>query len=243
MPQICTYADWQRSFDALSKPYQSALTIFFFAILIVKFAYGASGMARFKLIPLILAVVCLGWSMLVVASDSPALTTRPDTGEQPLDVSVRIFVADIDSIDASKQSFAAKIFVIASWYDPRLKHNTKGKITRPLSQVWHPRLQIVNAQRHWKSLPEELSILPDGKVYYVQGIWGDFSQPLVLYRFPFDRQIIAFQIVPVGYDNTEVNLIVAKDSKSGLADQFSLPDWKVLAWQIKAMPYIPLSWC
>lgn len=113
--------------------------------------------------------------------------------------------------------------------------------TRELStKIWsdirgrclHPRIQVVNQQRVWKSFPDVVEITPSGGVIYRQRIWGSFSQPLDLRNFPFDRQVFEIQLAAVGYTPEQVGFVV--DPHSGISQRFSLPDWNIVDWKVES---------
>ena len=139
---------------------------------------------------------------LVVALAAPSVsadTGRPNTEQGPTQVQVSIFLLDLDAIDSASQSFQANVYFEAKWKDPRFADEASGEaITRRLDEVWHPRLQILNQQRIWASLPEMVDIAPDGTVTQRARVWGDFSQPLDLREFPFDSQRIEIPVVAAG---------------------------------------------
>ncbi|MCP4404454.1 MAG: hypothetical protein GY801_45025 [bacterium] len=137
-------------------------------------------------------------------------------------------------MNSSKKRYAYKI----QWHDPRPAHDGPGKITRPLHEIWHPRLVVINQQRLWESIPDLVDIFPDGTVVYYERLWGDFSQPLILWDFPFDRQHFEISLTAVGYTPEEVELRVDADT-SGLAADFSQPDWTVTGWDVERRLYDP----
>jgi hypothetical protein len=174
------------------------------------------------------------------ASSVTADTGRPNREQGPTQVAVSIFLLDLDAIDSASQSFQANVYFEATWNDPRLAHEASGQgqaITRRLDQVWHPRLQILNQQRIWTSLPDVVDIAPDGTVTQRARVWGDFSQPLDLREFPFDSQTIRIDVAAAGYDTSEVTLL--KGPGSGIAKTFSIADWRVMDWRMATDVDIP----
>ena len=164
----------------------------------------------------------------------------PGEKGKPPRVEVGIFVLDVDTIDTVNQSFEANVFVLCRWKDPRLAHNAGQRITKPLTQVWHPRLFFANQQRLWPSFPEVVTIRPDGTVSYRQRVWGNFSQPLRLRDFPFDRQTFTIQLASGGYSTDELELVCLAGNKHGIASALSVPDWDLTKWQVHAQPYTPV---
>ncbi len=182
------------------------------------------------------------WIMLCVVnlSDADVDISRPNEEAGATTVHISVFIIDIDNIDSANQTFTANVYFEATWKDPRLVHKRKGKVARPLSEVWNPRLEIVNQQKLWRTFPEVVSIAPDGQVTYYQRVWGQFSQPLKLHDFPFDEQTFNIQIAAAGYQPDEVALIRKLERATGIADVISLSDWEVLKWKAETEPYSPV---
>ena len=188
---------------------------------------------------------CLVFAFLVLAMTghaSPADpvndTGRPLAGQGPTPVELNIFLIDLDAIDSAAQSFQANVYFEAKWKDPRLADTSKGRTgTLPLDSIWNPRLQILNQQRLWSTLPDIAEVAPDGTVTQRARVWGDFSQPLDLRDFPFDNQKIRIDVVAAGYDSDEVKLVAG--TLNGIGKSFSIADWRVVDWHIETDIRIP----
>jgi hypothetical protein len=185
-----------------------------------------------RLLAIVVFLLILGISSLALAKE----VSRPLKNQGPTEVQIQVFVVDIDSIDTAGQSFEANVYYTATWYDPRLKGLSKDKIRRPITEVWNPRIQLLNQQLIWRTFPETVAIYPSGIVSYRQRIWGSFSQPLELKNFPFDKQTFNIVFVSTDYDKNEVKLLTAKDLKSGIAPRFSVADWKITGWKLETRP-------
>lgn len=179
--------------------------------------------------------------LLFLSSASPAFaqTDRPvpDNGG-PTEIQIQLFVLDLDEIDSADQTFTANVYLEATWKDPRLAGDqATGTRRLPMSEIWHPRLQVLNQQRLWLTMEETAEIGRDGTVSYRQRGWGKFSQPLDLHNFPFDRQTLLIQLVAAGYPDDEVTL--AATVGSGISDKLSIPDWQVVDWKMDAEIPVP----
>jgi hypothetical protein len=185
---------------------------------------------------LILSFLSLvGGSVSVLAG---ADTGLPSAQVGPTPVEISIFLLDLDGIDSANQSFQANVYFEATWKDPRLADVSRsGSVTRRLEEIWHPRLQILNQQRVWSSLPEVAEITPDGTVIQRARVWGDFSQPLDLREFPFDSQTIEIPVVAAGYGADEVEL--SQGASSGIGEKFSIADWKITGWRMTTEVEVP----
>ena len=160
-----------------------------------------------------------------------AETGRPNPELGPTQVQVGIFLLDLDAIDSASQSFEANVYFVATWKDPRLVDEAQERtITRPLDQIWNPRLQILNQQRLWSTMSDIVDIEPDGTVKLRSRVWGSFSQPLDLREFPFDTQTISIHVVAADYEPNQVAL--SPSPSSGIGSELSVADWEVVDWRI-----------
>lgn len=176
------------------------------------------------------------WLAITLAVNSPASADigRPAPDQGPTKVEVKVSIFDVDDVDGANQNFEANLFYQVSWHDPRLAHEDADGVSRPLSEIWNPRIQLLNKQRIWRSFPDTAGISPNGDVVYRQRVWGSFSQPLELRDFPFDRQVFEVLLIAVGYSKDQVELVV--DPKSQIAERFSLPDWNIDNWTVESRP-------
>jgi hypothetical protein len=169
---------------------------------------------------------------------------RPTIWGEPTQVKIAIYIIDVDEVDSAEQSFAASVFIEARWNIPALRHEGPGPLIRSWTEIWTPRLVIVNQQQGWRSFPETVEISPDGEVVYRQKTWGRFSQPFDLREFPLDRQKLTVHVVAAGLLENEVQmlpLIREAGRRSGIAKRFSLPDFDVTSWRAAPMPYFPIE--
>ncbi|MHC4179406.1 MAG: hypothetical protein ACYSWU_17985, partial [Planctomycetota bacterium] len=175
---------------------------------------------------------------------TPVEMERPTAWGEPTEVQISIYVIDVDEIDSAQQSFAASVYYEARWKSPLLVHKGPGPLYRRISEVWNPQLIIVNQQMAWYAFPEAVHIYPDGEVVYRQKVWARFSQPLELRDFPMDRQTLSIHLIAAGVVEDEVKMIPMgskDDNTTGIASQFSLPDWDVLSWNADPVPYVPFE--
>lgn len=166
---------------------------------------------------------------------------RPSIWGEPTEVRVALYVIDVDGVDSANQRFSASVYIEARWSIPLLRHKGPAPLIRRTTDVWTPRLVIVNQQQAWSAFPPYVEILPDGEVIYRQKTWGWFSQPLELREFPADSQSLTVHLVAAGLLETEVKMVPLKTStrtKSGIAEKFSMPDFSVTSWKAEAKPYV-----
>jgi len=165
--------------------------------------------------------------------------TRPLPEKGPTNVYTTLFIIDVDEVNTVMQSFAANIYTRYAWWDPRLAHGGKGTVTYNLTDIWTPRLIVLNRQRLWKSFPRVAEVDSTGEVTYDQRSWGYFSQPLDLRDFPFDEQTLNFSFLAPNYTPQEVKLLMSETDGFGMAKNFSVPDWDVIGWDYPTESYLP----
>ena len=164
---------------------------------------------------------------------------RPTVWGEPTKVGMAIYIIDVDEVRSAEQSFSASVYIEARWEIPTLRHEGPGPLHRAWTEVWTPRLTIINQQQAWRAFPASVEILPNGEVITRQKFWGQFSQPLDLRDFPQDQQKLTIHVVAAGLRESEVQMFPLEGedgSKSGIAQSFSLPDFDVLSWKAEPHP-------
>src|SRR4029077_17620460 len=182
---------------------------------------------------------------LVRSAEAPALIERPGSRNVPTQVSVGIWIVDINNIDSAQQNFTADIAIVLRWKDARLAHTGTGAVHYALDQIWTPRVSIANETSSVvRKLPESAEVEPDGTVLYRQRYVGSFTQPLRLQSFPFDRQAFRVHFVAIRYQPNEVGFCPDENwihdglqQAAGMSPSLTLPDWTVEKWDTKASAY------
>jgi len=179
------------------------------------------------------------------AEQAELKSKRPNEWRGPTKVEFLIFIVDIDEIDAAAQNFTANIFIQLQWQDQRLA-STSGAAPRQirLEEVWNPRILLANRTGLVsKSLPDVVDVSSDGTVVYRQRYTGTLSQPLRLYDFPLDTHRFTVHFVAAGYTAGDLEFVPAvRDAVRGgsMADELSLPDWKIIKHEALSLPYQPI---
>ena len=194
---------------------------------------------------LLCAMVLLLLSRLAHGAETPAVIDRPGADDGPTEVSVGIWMVDINKIDSAEQSFTADIAVVLHWKDARLAHTGTGVAHYALDQVWTPRVAIANETSAVnRKFPESVEVEPDGTVIYRQRYLGGFTQSLRLQSFPFDRQGFHVQLVAIRYRPNEVRFVPDQDwmrnglkQGAGIAQSVTLPDWTIENWETRPQTY------
>lgn len=174
--------------------------------------------------------------------------TRPEEWTGPTKVFFRVFVLDVDEIDDANQNFTANVFLGLQWNDKRLA-NPKAELRQlKLDSVWNPQVLLTNQQGLVsRSLPETVQVYPDGTVYYRQRYTGKLSQPLKLEKFPIDKHWFTVQFASVAYSDQDLEFIAGasknnpKITGGSIADELSLPDWKILRHEAQPLVYQPIE--
>jgi len=181
-----------------------------------------------------------------MATEKAELTAhRPDEWRGPTKVHFLVFVIDVDDIDGANQSFAANVYIRLRWKDRRLVN--PGGSTRQirLEEIWNPQILLVNQQgRMSKSLPDVVQVEPDGTVIYHQRYTGNFSQSLDLSQFPMDAHSFTIHFIAAGYGDDQLEF--SPDTRrrvhgGSIADDLSLPDWKVVSHEVLTLSYTPIT--
>jgi hypothetical protein len=166
---------------------------------------------------------------------------RPLADKGPTKVRVTTFILDVDEINSAEQNFTVSLYHEYRWRDPRLVHEESGAVSRGPREIWYPPVKIVNQQRVWPTFDRIAKVFPDGEVVARQRLWGDFSQPLNLVEFPFDRHTFEIQITASGYTPKEVKFVKDPDHRTGIAETLSVADWRIDNFQARAVPYEPIK--
>ncbi|MBW1753970.1 MAG: hypothetical protein JRJ46_12940, partial [Deltaproteobacteria bacterium] len=192
-----------------------------------------------RLINIYLGIVAWLAFIMVAGTSMASDLGRPHEEKGATRVHVAIFILDVDEVNNVSQTFDANIYFELHWQDSRLAHHGPNKTSRPLNDVWNPRIKFVNQQKIWPTFSEIVEIFPDGEIVYKQRVWGTFSQPLELKNFPFDRQTFTIQLASVGYSPQEIELVNDSSSQTGIASRFSLIDWDILDWNLTFESFKP----
>jgi hypothetical protein len=188
-----------------------------------------------RVVPALTALI-----LLMSAVQAWATLNRPASGQGPTRVVVAVYISDVNGINSAEQNFTANVYMEYRWMDETLAHPGPGIIVKNLTDVWHPQIQIINQQKISKTFPEVVTVSPNGEVIYRQRVWGDFSQPLKLQEFPFDRQVFNIHLVAVQHSPEQVALVPSPDITYGIAETLSVTDWKVVGWNAEVLPYKPI---
>jgi hypothetical protein len=175
----------------------------------------------------------------------PPSPPRPDAEAGPTKISVALWITDITKIDSVAQHFTASIVLFLRWHDSRLARDEPALRQYPVDEVWHPEWVIVNeCGKADRSLPEKITVTPDGTASYHQRLVGTFSQALDMSRFPFDQGTFRIHLIVAGHRPGDIQFVAEETAVAagipegmGVAPQVSMPDWRVLSTTAHPLPY------
>jgi hypothetical protein len=166
----------------------------------------------------------------VLESKAPKLfTERPGASGPPTDVTISIYLLDIDDIDDVNQLFSVDMFVNVTWQDPRLALQgdlRTGKYRKiPMDEIWTPRLLIVNDRGLSAQLPRIAEVDDLGNVNTQQRVSGRLSTDLLFEDFPFDSQRLPIRIVSYSHSPQKLRFLL-DNHVSGEEGFFSAEGWR-----------------
>jgi Neurotransmitter-gated ion-channel ligand binding domain/Neurotransmitter-gated ion-channel transmembrane region len=118
---------------------------------------------------------------------------------KPIPVSIAIHVLNLTDIDEVGERFRVMFYLFVQWHDSRLAftpHPGERLHMYAPDQIWHPRLEFINAVGARTQSEQMTRVQPDGKVLYVERSDAELSTRFHLRRFPFDRQALQIIIHP-----------------------------------------------
>ncbi len=168
---------------------------------------------------------------LAFAQSAPACvapkfdTATPPASNGPVEVRIGFFFTDITGISDPDQNIQADIAQVMQWRDERLVGLEGCNIAVP--DIWTPRLELVNSSRltpKYTQARNQVQILKNGQVRYVQRYSGWISTYHNLSKFPFDKQVFTFELLSPFHDVKSVKLL-PDTQHIGLASKFNVEDW------------------
>jgi Neurotransmitter-gated ion-channel ligand binding domain/Neurotransmitter-gated ion-channel transmembrane region len=165
----------------------------------------------------------------VDSTKAQLIAERPNASGTSTEVTVGVYLFDIDEIDDVRQRFNVDMFVNIAWQDPRLalpEQEQSARIrTLPLSEIWTPRGLIVNDRGLSPRLPLVADVDALGNVVYRQRLYGELAVDLDLKDFPFDTQFLPIDVISYQYNPDEVrfspNTRIASDTEAFSAEGWS----------------------
>ena len=162
------------------------------------------------------------------SAEARRIAERPSADGASTEVTVGLFLFDIDEIDDVRQRFKVDIFINIAWQDPRLalpEEERSGQIrTVPIDDIWTPRGLLVNDRGLTRLLPLVADVDAQGNVVIRQRLSGELAVNLNLRAFPFDTQRLPIQIISYQYSPDEVRF--SQNSRfGGVVEDYSGEGW------------------
>ncbi len=157
----------------------------------------------------------------------------------PVKVTVRFDLRDIDHIDDDEESFEFTGVVKSTWHDPRqvfdpALEGTDEKVFQgdfqfnEVFEGWFPQLILVNESGMFDKRGVLLRVRSDGTLSLYETINAVAKIDLDLRRYPFDHQQLDATFHVLGFDNTEIELVLDDEFRSGHLDEgqsIRMPQW------------------
>ena len=189
------------------------------------------------MLAILLACVCVALPVradYVAGREVQQAAMVPDSVRQ---VGIFIYLADVDEINSSAQTFLADVFIAARWHDPTLAQAGSGMRTLPRATVWSPNLLVVNRRNATNVLPDVVRVDADGNVQYVMRLTGDFTATMDLRAFPRDRQRFHVWVIAPHLGSYRVELFPDPWVDGLKSDTLTISDWSLSDMQLRAQEY------
>jgi hypothetical protein len=181
-----------------------------------------------------LATLC---SVLALSAGIASPVTAQDLQGTPHEVKIGLIMADLSEVRGAEQAFNADVVLLSTWHDPDLADDSEVIRTFDLGDVWHPTLVILNQRSASASMPEEVTVQPDGTVTYFQRYSGLFSVPMDLREFPMDRQDFYIWLVAPVQAGPRVTLVPDESLAALRFEDLSVSDWSIGKPLLTTMPF------
>ncbi len=158
--------------------------------------------------------------------------------ELPVPVTAGLFVEDLRDIDAVTDSYRFRGVVRVSWCDPRQAFDpvAAGRGERVFfgpdaqaaqgSSIWSARGFPVNQVDSFQITERVVRVSHTGQVTGDVNVSIRLSSPFDLRRFPFDTQLLRFEIESFTFNEEEL-VFVADNAQTGFAEDFQIPEWTI----------------
>jgi hypothetical protein len=172
------------------------------------------------------------WSFLILmlgATSVAAQEPPPGQGNKPDEVTVGVYVNDVQQLDLQSHSYAMDFYLWMRWSDPTINPSLT--------------LEYMNAFELWGHVAKPLYpapvVLPDGQFYMVVRHQGRFSAKLPLERYPFDTQNLVVQFEDSAHGASR-QVYVADDPPIMMNPDLTLPGYVPgqPSLSIAAKPYV-----
>jgi hypothetical protein len=164
-------------------------------------------------------IMLIGCSIIAVAQDqpatsAPAATPEATTPAAPTEVTVGVYVNDIQQLDLQSHSYVMDFYLWFRWQNPDINPQATLEFMNPF-QLWgHINTPLYEA-------PQDL---PDGWKYTAIRYQGQFNSKLPLEKYPFDKQNLVIEFEDNSAGSSTLKYVLDKDGIS-LNPEMTLPGY------------------
>ena len=170
------------------------------------------------------------------------LRRHPTGGKTPVEVSIGLYVTNLVSVDETRESFEVGGYLTAKWRDSRLALSADqlsdpsggkepGRAFR-VENLWTPPIETANSISH-RASSYLLEADRAGAVTYVERFDSVLSNNYALRKFPFDRQVLIFELQPFLASASEIRFAL-QPLPIGMRPQRNA---ELAAWRIQDIRY------
>ena len=188
---------------------------------------------RFRIVVLSALLLALPGS----ARGASFLLGPPDeSAGGPTNVSVGVFVSDVNAVSEQQETFEFEATLTLKWRDPRqafdpAEAGVSEKVYQggyQFSEVydgWWPQLILANESGQFETQGVFLRIEPEGSLTLIQEFNAVAEMPMQLRRFPFDRQHFEaiFEVLGLGPDR--VMLVADPEITGSMGQGVNIAQW------------------
>jgi hypothetical protein len=174
---------------------------------------------RKYLAALLTCMVLISCSIIAVAQDqpappAPAAAPGAATPAAPTEVTIGVYVNDIQQLDLQSHSYVMDFYLWFRWQNPDINPQASLEFMNPF-QLWgHINTPLYEA-------PQDL---PDGWKYTAIRYQGQFNSKLPLEKYPFDTQNLIIEFEDNSAGSSALKYVLDKDGIS-LNPEMTLPGY------------------
>lgn len=203
-------------------------------------------------IPTLARYLAVAWMAWLAVGFGPATAAEPPRPGMPLGkglpIQVKVAVAflAIESFSENTGSFKATVDLRLRWIDTRLRKpaaeaSGPPKVLRgadaqaQLDELWVPKVEVINQRGESSYAALGLRIYPDGQVEMTRRIAGEFTTPVDIGRFPFDRQDLRLELA---VREQTADTVTLEYEQSDLDYSRAAPGAKLDGWEVGAVELV-----
>lgn len=176
---------------------------------------------------------------LLLVGCQAALASEPP---KPREVAVGFYLVDIIKIDEISNTFTTEVDVFISWQDSALAFDAEAEGSETIVVTgqevqelrkgqWTAQIYPTNPVGNFGASGEKMVIHPDGRIELTARINATLRTRLDYRNFPFDSQVLPFELESFSWNRDEVQLVAHKD-RTGFGQLFAMTEWEVTGLEI-----------